>query len=193
MSMRSTETDEFLAHVGLRVRTLRQERQWTVQHLADAGSLSRRMLTQIELGQANPSLATIDRIAHALGTTFSSLAVTTTSPAEVTASHSRAWDGPHGSSAHILGASSGHGDDGAHSAELWRWHLAPGVRYEAEPDREGTEEIHHVLAGTLFIELEDVTIELGEGMSTTFGSDQHYSFRAGSNSAVEFVRVVVGA
>jgi proteic killer suppression protein len=36
----------------------------TVQELADAAGLSRRMLTQIELGQANPSLVTLDRVAR---------------------------------------------------------------------------------------------------------------------------------
>ncbi|MDN6124056.1 MAG: helix-turn-helix domain-containing protein, partial [Brevibacterium sp.] len=75
MSTKSARIQTFLDRVGSRLRELRNGRGWTIQRLADESSLSRRMLTQIELGQANPSLATIDRIAHALEVTFADLAL----------------------------------------------------------------------------------------------------------------------
>jgi Helix-turn-helix len=47
-------------------RTPRKQRGGSVQQLAEAARLSRRMLTGTELGQANPSLATVERVALVL-------------------------------------------------------------------------------------------------------------------------------
>ncbi|MFC7741281.1 helix-turn-helix domain-containing protein [Nocardiopsis composta] len=66
---------QFVTRIGGRIRALRKQRGWSVQRLAEAGTVSRRMLTQIELGQANPSLATVDRVARALDTDFAALAL----------------------------------------------------------------------------------------------------------------------
>ncbi|WP_341854602.1 helix-turn-helix transcriptional regulator [Brachybacterium sp. GPGPB12] len=59
--------------LGERIRAARQELDLSVGALAEASEVSRRMLTQIELGQANPSVAILDRIAAGLGTTFAAL------------------------------------------------------------------------------------------------------------------------
>ncbi|MGO1629662.1 MAG: helix-turn-helix domain-containing protein [Microbacterium sp.] len=219
MSTKSPRIQIFLDRVGRRVRDLRKEWGWTIQRLADEASLSRRMLTQIELGQANPSLATIDRIAHALEVSFADLALNDAAssasgagPASVLASasgatagvdssanlgsselsapgggHTLAWEGPDGSTAYILGASSAPG------TELWRWHLGPSVRYQAEADRAGAEEILHVLSGTLALEHTGESVELTAGMSTRIATDQAYSYTAAKGAPVDFIRVVIGA
>ena len=77
-------TGEFLAQVGARIRAVRTERSLTVQQLADRAGISRRLLTQIELGQANPSLVTVTRIARQLDTEFTSLLQTTTTESPIT-------------------------------------------------------------------------------------------------------------
>ena len=187
MSTRSARTEQFLTRVGKRIRARRQVRGWTVQQLADASELSRRMLTQIELGDANPSLATIDRIAHALDTSFGELAISNAQTDRVFNGSTLAWEDEHGSSAHILGATA------KADTELWRWHLAPESHYVAEPDRQGSEEIHHVLEGILKIDLEDESLKISAGMTATIRSDQHYSYRATGDTPVEFIRVVVNA
>ncbi|WP_231445148.1 helix-turn-helix domain-containing protein [Brevibacterium zhoupengii] len=211
MSTKSPRIQTFLDRVGHRVRSLRKTQEWTIQRLADEAALSRRMLTQIELGQANPSLATIDRIAHALDVTFADLALidpATSSPGGPTASpsvlrvsanlgstshtdpgdqHTLAWEGPHESTAYILGASSTPG------TELWRWHLGPSVAYQAEADRAGTEEILHVLSGELVVEISGESLSLAAGSSTRISTDQGYSYTAGQEDPVDFIRVVIGA
>ncbi|GAA1534310.1 XRE family transcriptional regulator [Brevibacterium picturae] len=212
MSTKSPRVQIFLDRVGRRVRDLRKERGWTIQRLADEASLSRRMLTQIELGQANPSLATIDRIAHALEVSFADLALSGTGTSAAGAGlagasagvdssanlgsselsapgggHTLAWEGPDGSTAYILGASSVPG------TELWRWHLGPSVRYQAEADRAGAEEILHVLSGTLELAHTGETMELTAGMSIRIATDQSYSYTAGKEAPVDFIRVVIGA
>ncbi|QDU34487.1 anaerobic benzoate catabolism transcriptional regulator [Poriferisphaera corsica] len=48
-----------------KVRELRKKQRWTLQQLADASGVSRSMLSQIERGQANPTLGVAYRIAQA--------------------------------------------------------------------------------------------------------------------------------
>ena len=50
-----------------RVRSLRKKRGWTLEELSVACGVSRSMLSQIERGQANPTLAVTYRIAEAFG------------------------------------------------------------------------------------------------------------------------------
>ena len=50
-----------------KVRDLRKKQRWTLQQLADASGVSRSMLSQIERGQANPTLSVAYRIAQAFG------------------------------------------------------------------------------------------------------------------------------
>jgi transcriptional regulator with XRE-family HTH domain len=180
---------EFVVRVGQRVRSMRRERGWTVQQLADAADVSRRMLTQIELGQANPSLVTIDRVAGALGTDFAALALAdpTTAASAFGVAPTPVWRDDRGSEAVLLAATL------PPRAELWKWTLAPGARYDAQPDRAGTQEIHHVVAGELTVETSDGTSPLTAGETAVIRSDQRYAYRnAGPVSAV-FFRVVSGA
>ena len=53
--------------VGERIRALRRARGLTLVQLAGLADLSHPFLSQIERGLARPSLASLERIAHALG------------------------------------------------------------------------------------------------------------------------------
>src|SRR5207244_1789266 len=55
------------ARLARRVRELRRERHWTLDKLSLACGVSRSMLSQIERGQANPTLAVTFAIARAFG------------------------------------------------------------------------------------------------------------------------------
>ncbi|WP_030254859.1 helix-turn-helix domain-containing protein [Streptomyces violens] len=187
VSVGSSATQEFVAPIGGRIRALRKERGWSVQQLAEAGGLSRRMLTDIELGQANPSLATVDRIARALDTDFAALALPERGAADEQVEGTLVWQDPDGSQALLLGAT----EDPR--AELWRWTLVPGGHYDAEPDRRGAQEIHHVLSGRLTLTLEAGPRVLAPGQSVVIASDQEYAYRNDDTEPVVFMRVVTGA
>ncbi|WP_052768752.1 helix-turn-helix domain-containing protein [Streptomyces humi] len=180
-------TQEFVTRIGTRIRTLRKHRGWGVQQLADAAKLSRRMLTDIELGQANPSLATVDRVARALGTDFAALALPQNGAPGTEAEGTLVWEAADGSTALLLAATENP------RAELWRWTLAPGGRYDAEPDRPGAQEIHHVLAGRLTLVLETGPRVVGPGQSATIPSDQQYAYLNEHTEPAFFMRVVSGA
>jgi transcriptional regulator with XRE-family HTH domain len=56
-----------------RVKQLRQARRWTLEQLAQASSVSRSMLSQIERRTVNPTFHVAYRIAHALGVSLGEL------------------------------------------------------------------------------------------------------------------------
>lgn len=186
-------TAEFVATVGRQIRQQRQHRGWSVQELSDRARVSRRMLTQIELGQANPSLVTVDHIAHALGTDFVSLAMPPTTPAEEASGGRlgaavRVWSSDRGSEAVLLLAT-----ESVPRTKLWSWRLAPGDTYHAQPDTAGTEELHQVHAGELIIITSGSALVLRAGEAGRIRSDQRYTYRNDSDTWTEFTRVVTGA
>jgi transcriptional regulator with XRE-family HTH domain len=52
---------------GTRVRGLRQDRQWSIEHLADDAGLHWTYVGSVERGERNISLRNICRLAKALG------------------------------------------------------------------------------------------------------------------------------
>lgn len=169
--------------IGVRVRSLRRDQGLTVVRLAELSGVSRRMLTQIELGQANPSLATIDKVAAALGTTLPALVDVTDSPSPEGV---EVWAGPAGSSAHLLNAVR---TAGASEVELWRWTLVPGDVYEVRPDAAGADSMLHVVSGRLEIALADGPRTVDAGGSWRVSGTEPFTFRA-PDGPVDFVRVV---
>lgn len=140
---------EVAVAVGRRIRALRSEGGLSVAQLGELSDVSRRMLTQIELGQANPSLATVDRIASALGTTFAALVGVTGADAPEGASPDGVlvWSTPAGSWAYLLTAV----EIEPYAVEMWKWHLVAGDTYRTSPDPGTPDTMVHVLRGTLRI------------------------------------------
>lgn len=183
-------TPEFVTRVGSRIRRLRKARGWTMQQLVDESGVSRRMLTSVELGQANPSLATIDRIAAALGTDFATLALPEAVPspgAVEPVAPTAVWRDEQGSEGVLLGATN------HPRAELWKWQLTPGTRYQASPDALGAQEVHHVLTGRLTLELPSGQVVLDAGETATIPSDQPYAYVNDGAITTVFFRVLSGA
>ncbi|WP_186526033.1 helix-turn-helix domain-containing protein [Leekyejoonella antrihumi] len=181
---------DFLSQVGSRIRALRTIRTLTVQQLADRSQISRRLLTQIELGQANPSLVTVTRIARELGTEFTNLLGDSAADAPVVvhpqADHTLVWSSQAGSSAHLLIATAE-----SRSADLWLWHLAPGDTYRGQADPTRSQELFYVLAGTLTITVDDQEVVVPTGASCRLRSDRLYAYVNGGDQPVDFVRTVV--
>lgn len=60
-------------YVCKKIRQLRRDRNWTLEQLASASGVSRSMLSQVERGRANPTLAVAFRIAQAFKITLGDL------------------------------------------------------------------------------------------------------------------------
>jgi transcriptional regulator with XRE-family HTH domain len=179
---------DFLTQVGARVRALRTGRSLTVQQLADRAQISRRLLTQIELGQANPSLVTVTRIARQLGTEFTNLlnATIAASPIELhePGGHLLVWSSEAGSTAHLLAATE------SRSADLWLWCLVPGDTYRGQADPAGSQELFYVLTGALTLTADDQQAVVRAGASSRLRSDRLYSYGNNGDVPVQFLRTV---
>lgn len=73
--------DDTAGSLGARVRSLRRERGLTLKALGAQAGLSHPFLSQLERGLARPSLASIERIASALGVPVMELWADTAAPA----------------------------------------------------------------------------------------------------------------
>ena len=180
----------FLALLGSRVRARRKQQELTVAQLAERSGISRRMLTQIELGQANPSLVTVDKVARALDTDFAGV-VLAQEPVDLVSvlpagTATLMWSSDVGCTAWLHVATSDRG-----GPELWTWSLAAGDRYTAQPDPAGSQELFLVQSGTLTLHgagFQPVAVPAGG--SARLASDRHYAYVNEGPCSTAFVRVV---
>src|ERR1700690_3394052 len=63
------------ASLGTRLREVRRQRGITLKQVAEAVGVTESFVSQVERGPANPSVATLRRMAEALGETVASLFV----------------------------------------------------------------------------------------------------------------------
>jgi transcriptional regulator with XRE-family HTH domain len=177
---------DVLAHVGSNVRRLRQGREMSQRALAEQSGISRRMIVGIESGEANISLSSLDRLAEALGVSFSEIV----RPAEALDNRrieSLAWAGTHPDSRAVLLGTT----PAAQEAELWSWSLGKGERYPAEADAARWHEMLYVMEGTLTVEATDERHVVEAGDFLIFSSNRPYAFANEGEGTVRFVRNVV--
>ncbi|MFV0478314.1 MAG: helix-turn-helix domain-containing protein [Parahaliea sp.] len=153
-----------------RVSELRQRNHFTLEQLAAASGVSRSMLSQIERGQANPTLAVTFRIAQAFGLSIGELV-----------------DDP-SVSGHIEVI---HGDDPAHlfradnecrirtlsplhmekDMEFYEVLIEPGARLDSAAHFDGTRELLTLASGTATINAGHTHCELKVGDSAHYRAD----------------------
>lgn len=176
---------DVLTHVATNLRRLRQQAGISQAALAESAGLSRRMIVQLERGDTNISLASLDRLAHALGTRFVDLVSDPDAcqPRQPTV----AWRGRQpGSEAILLGSA-----PARQMAELWSWQLGVGEHYVGEADPPGYHEMLIVTQGRLAIEFDDETLTLDVGQHAIYASSRAYVYRNLSRGITQFIRTVV--
>ena len=179
-----------LQTVAAKLLQKRRELNWSQQDLAERSQVSRRMIGMIESGESNVSLATLGHLAAALGLTFSEL-VESGDPAEPGGVKPRRglqlWQGGRpGTKVDLLQSF-----PASRSVELWKWTIAPGDRYQGEPDLPGYREMLYVIRGTLTLEREEGTQQLKAGDAIAFPSDRPYAFVNSGKGNLVFVLNVV--
>lgn len=148
--LHSQDRPKVLEHVAGNVRALRQKIGLSQEALAIASGVSRRMIINIETGDANVSLATLDRLAEAMGVRFSDI-VLAPQAADPTRIEAVAWAGQKPESQGMLLSSFP-----AHTeVEVWRWSLGPGETYYPTVHDAAWTETVYVLEGTLKILWDD--------------------------------------
>lgn len=175
--------------LGARARSLRLQRQLTLDEMSARSGVSRRMIALLESGEANPSLGTLDKLARALNVDFGSLVTSrVTAPFEPGQAQRLApvWEDGRGSTARLLVSYAA-----MPRSELWQWELVEGARYDAEADPAGSEEVIVVSLGLLVVEVGGEQLELPEGGYLRLQSDRPYSYLSPGPGPVRFVRVFV--
>ena len=183
----STTQDRVTAEIASRVRAERAQRRWTLDELAARSTVSRRLLVQIEHAEANPSLATLLKLAAALGVTLPELISEEPEAQPVAVASGQdamtLWSTPAGSSARLLVS---HGP-----LELWSWTLAPGDRRASEPHRPGSLELLAVQTGNIALEVGDHHVEIHAGDSAWFDATRPHAYTNPGTTAATFTLVVL--
>lgn len=55
---------------GLKVKSLREEKGYSIEYLANISNVDRNYISDIEKGQRNPSITIMEKIIHALDVDF---------------------------------------------------------------------------------------------------------------------------
>ena len=166
----------------------RRALKWSQQDLADQSKVSRRMIGMIESGESNVSLATLGHIAAALNLTFTELVTDRPGPEPVRPDRGiQLWQGSRpGTKVDLLQSF-----PAARTVELWKWTIAPGDRYQGEPDLPGYREMVYVVRGEMTLEREGEKQVLKAGDSIAFPSDLPYAFTNTGSGTLSFILNVV--
>jgi DNA-binding XRE family transcriptional regulator len=169
------ESTEALAlAIGVRVRQQRQSRRWTLDQLADAAGVSRRMVVNVEQGGANPSVGTLLRISDALGVGLPALVEPPgPRPVKVTRHGDGAvlWSGESGGRGVLVA-----GTEPPDVVELWDWTLGSGDHHVSAAHTPGTKELVQVQQGTITVEVADQSVTLDVGDAVAFPGDVAHSY-----------------
>ena len=183
------DIDSLKSAVAANVIALREKREFSRDQLAQLSGVSKGMLAQVEQNRTNPSIATLSRLANALGVTISKLLEVAETPilrSVDIVNVPELWSGPKGSSAKLL-----QGVDEGTLVEFWEWKLAPGHVHEASVHPSGTKEILYVLDGRLKITVDAELIELRKGQSVQIPGNRPHRFENMSQRPARFVLVAV--
>ena len=176
-----------LAH---NLREWRTRRGWSQAELAARAELSKGMLVQIEQSKTNPSIATLCKLANALGVALPRLVEVADEPViRRVAREDVAWlwrGRGKGSAAGLVG-----GIESPVPVELWDWKMGAKDAYDALAHPAGTREIVYALQGQVLITVEGVEMSIAAGESAVFHADRPHRYAAAGGRAARFVMVVM--
>jgi transcriptional regulator with XRE-family HTH domain len=184
------EPDDVNAAVGRNVRSHRTRLAWTLDDLAARSGVSKGMLSQVEQARTNPSVATICRLATALGVSVASLVEAPEMPSSRVVRAEEAvtlWTGSQeGSAARLLV-----GSGTSQQVELWDVQMLPGDGYASEAHPSGTRELLLVIEGELTLELDGNPHLVCAGDAIAFVADRPHAYRNRAASPLRYALSVI--
>ena len=175
--------------VGRHVRAERSRRAWTLDELAARSGVSRGMLVQVEQARCNPSIATICRLADALGVSVAALVEAPEAPgAQVVRGEDgvQLWSGKPGSRATLMV-----GSGTTEQVELWDVRMAAGDAMVSEPHPPGTRELLLVVEGELTMEVDAEAHRVGPGDAIAFVADRPHTYRNAGDRPLRYTLAVI--
>ena len=173
--------------VAEQVRRRRQQHGWTLDVAAQRLGVSRRLLVQLEAGQANPSLSTLLSVAQGFDISLVELLASGGKPAIALQPSNAAapvlWSSERGSEGRLL--------VGSDPLELWQWTLEPGDERASDAHREGSREALSVTSGAVTVTVgSGESVVVRKGQSALFRADEPHSYRNDGTSKDHFVLAV---
>jgi len=178
------------AALAANLRDWRTRRGWSQSELAARAGLSKTMLVQVEQAQTNPSIATLCKLANALGIALMKLVEVTDEPVvrRITpADVAWLWRGRTKASVAGLVA----GVETPLPVELWEWRIGARDGYDAVAHPSGTREFVYVLEGAATVTVEGVEVALAAGECAVFQADRPHRYASAGGRATRFVMVVI--
>lgn len=172
-----------------RVRELRKKKGWTLEQLSAACGVSRSMLSEIERGHANPTLAVAFRIAQAFSMSLGQLVETpsATPRIDVIRADDRAFHYRSDKHCRIRTLSPLHLEK---AVEFYEIVLRKGGALVSAPHFEGARELLTVQGGAVRVTSGDDESDLGPGDSAYYPADVDHAIRnTGGDDAVMFLVV----
>ena len=187
----NTPLDDLAAINGRIARSLRQirgARDLTLDQLAKNAGVSKAMLVQIEQARTNPSIATLCRIANALGVTVSRFVENAEEPAVRLIPSSDAdalWKGSRGGAGKLFV-----GLDTPSLLEVWHWALGPGEGHDGIAHPAGTHEVLYILEGELTLSAGSTRYRAAATDVLVFQADRPHRYANESASGLRFLMAV---
>lgn len=171
--------------LGELVRELRTRQNLSVRTLAAKAGFSPSFISQVEHGQASPSIASLERIAGALGVTLGDFFRPAVAPTAIVRAGERAELASSWSRAQIEAL----GPTGPERAlEPMMITLAPGGQSGGRPLAHGGDEFAIVFDGEVRLTLGETVHRLGRGDAATFPAETPHRWE---NPGLEPARIVV--
>ena len=169
--------------IGEQLRRLRTRRGLSLRALAAEAGVSATLLSQIERGVTEPSLATLRRLAGVFGASLATLFEDPSAPA--------LWISRPGERSMLHGPRGQIGYErltpGNGQLEVLRGVLRPGEATSDQPWSHASLECAFVVAGTLTAEVDGVRHAVARGEAITFDSRQPHRYLNDSTEPVEFI------
>jgi transcriptional regulator with XRE-family HTH domain len=178
--------EEIASVVSHNVKRLRLRRNLSLEALAKLSSVSRGMLSQIELGRSVPTIALLWKVSQALGVPFSALTTDTAAGGTVVLPAAKAK---------LLTSAGGAFTsralfpfDAERRVEFYKLTLAPRAEEIAEPHAPGTMENLTVASGHVEIVADGISYLLQPEDAILFQADVPHCYRnLGSKTAVMYL------
>ncbi|MEM0953215.1 MAG: XRE family transcriptional regulator [Pseudomonadota bacterium] len=171
--------DDNIASTNLcaRVVELRKHHKMTLEQLAAASGVSRSMLSQIERGKANPTLAVTYRIAQAFSMSIGELVdhPTATTVIDVISAADDSMLFRNDDDCQIRTLSPLHLEK---NVEFYELRLAPGAALDSAAHFQGTRELLTVTEGQAQIDVDGSLRDLARGDSAHYRADLRHSIRS---------------
>ena len=182
------DPEQLAADLGRNVRRLRQRRNMTLEALAERAAVAKGTVIAVEQARANPNIATLCRLADALGVGVDSLIEASGGP-RVRVKRADAtpalWSSDEGGRGLFL-----MGTDPPDVVELWDWTLSGGEHFDGAPHPVGSFEMLSVLEGKLAVTAGEEEHLLTEGDTIHFESDVAHRYANPGKKANRFVMAV---